>query len=143
MVTKIDVDQVHFTRSKVTGQIRCISIYKKHIFQTHRTYPLHGDDHGVRYPFHSDKKGLRLDAAVSAVKRPFPHPSSKRSSSACGIRVRHLPRCSSGSRINTPAQRSIRGIKLGFFLILIRLAHLAAIIISNYLNTCNPTKYRL
>ena len=57
--------------------------------------------------------------AVSAVKRPLPQPSSRYSLSYCPKLSRHRPRRVSGSRICTPAHRSIRGTRLGFFRILI------------------------
>jgi len=62
-------------------------------------------------------RALGFCSAVSAVKRPLPQPSSRYTVSASGISSRQFPRRASGSEIKTRAQRSIRGIRLGFLLI--------------------------
>ena len=59
-------------------------------------------------------------SACSQVKRPLPQPSSRRISRYCENSSAQRPLWSSGVRICTAAQRSIRGIRFGFFRILIR-----------------------
>ena len=59
--------------------------------------------------------------AVSAVKRPFPQPSSSRNVCASGFKSLQRPRYSWGERMSIWEHRSIRGSKLGFFLIRIGL----------------------
>ena len=56
-------------------------------------------------------------AAMPAVKRPLPQPSSTRSSRASGISSRQWPRCAMGSLICSAAQRFMRGSRFFFFLI--------------------------
>lgn len=57
-------------------------------------------------------------AAISAVKRPLPQPSSRCSWEKAGKSLSQRPRRSSGALSSTAAHCSMRGIRLGFFLIL-------------------------